>query len=244
MRPDCIVVIPTYNEAENIAELIQRIVINPRFCVLVVDDNSPDGTAPIVQQIAAQNSRVLLLRRAHKEGYGLACIAGFNRALAEGAEYIFQMDADFSHDPIYLAELLAATEAACDVAVGSRYVKGGGTTDWGLLRRALSRFANTYSRTILKMPVKDCTSGFRCYRRVVLETIGLHTIFSNGYAFQVEMIFRSLLNRYKIVEVPINFPDRNIGRSKMGYRDILEAVLTVWRLRFSFGRIRRGTKPG
>jgi dolichol-phosphate mannosyltransferase len=218
MPADCIIVIPTYNEAENIAGLIRQIIREPRFCVLVVDDNSPDGTARIVQDIASQSDRVKLLSRPLKEGFGVACIAGFKRALAEGADFIFQMDADFS-----------------------RYVKGGGTEDWGLLRRALSKLANLYSRTILQMSVKDCTSGFRCYRRVVLENIGLNSIFSNGYAFQVETTFRALLKGYKIMEIPINFPDRNVGRSKMGKRDILEAMLTVWRLRFSYGRIKKST---
>lgn len=239
MQADCIVVIPTYNEAENIAELIRQIIREPRFCVLVVDDNSPDGTARIVQDLGNQSAQVKLLSRPLKEGFGVACLAGLNRALAEGAEFIFQMDADFSHDPVYLPALLAAAETDCQIAFGSRYVKGGGTEDWGLLRRALSRFANFYSRTILRMPVNDCTSGFRCYRRVVLENIGLNSIFSNGYAFQVEMTFRALLKGYKIVEIPINFPDRNVGRSKMRKRDILEAILTVWRLRFSYGRIKK-----
>jgi dolichol-phosphate mannosyltransferase len=241
MPADCIIVIPTYNEAENIAGLIRQIIREPRFCVLVVDDNSPDGTARIVQDIASQSDRVKLLSRPLKEGFGVACIAGFKRALAEGADFIFQMDADFSHDPVYLPGLLAAAEADCQIAFGSRYVKGGGTEDWGLLRRALSKLANLYSRTILQMSVKDCTSGFRCYRRVVLENIGLNSIFSNGYAFQVETTFRALLKGYKIMEIPINFPDRNVGRSKMGKRDILEAMLTVWRLRFSYGRIKKST---
>jgi dolichol-phosphate mannosyltransferase len=239
MRADCIVVIPTYNEAENIAELIRQIIREPRFCVLVVDDNSPDGTAGIVQRLANQSEQVRLLSRPRKEGFGAACIAGHKQALAEGADFIFQMDADFSHDPIYLPSLLAATEKDCDIAFGSRYVTGGGTKDWGLLRRALSKLANLYSRHILNLPVKDCTSGFRCYRRVVLENIGLDSIFSNGYAFQVEMTFRALLHDYKIAELPINFPDRNIGRSKMRKRDILEAIYMVWHLRFAYGRIKK-----
>jgi dolichol-phosphate mannosyltransferase len=238
-RSDCIVVIPTYNEAENIAELIQRIISNSRFSVLVVDDNSPDGTAQIVQKIADQCEQVKLLSRPKKEGFGIACIAGFKRALSGSADFIFQMDADFSHDPVYLPGLLAAVEGGGDLAVGSRYAHGGSTTDWGLLRRALSRFANFYSRTILKMPVNDCTSGFRCYRRAVLENIGLESIFSNGYSFLVETAFRTLLNDYRICEIPINFPDRNVGHSKMRKQDILEAIFTVWRLRFSYGQIKK-----
>jgi dolichol-phosphate mannosyltransferase len=235
MQPDCVVVIPTFNEAENIAELLQRILRQPRFAVLVVDDSSPDGTAQVVREIAARDSRVKLLSRPVREGFGLACIAGFKRALDEGAAFIFQMDADLSHDPIYLPELLAAIESGCDVAFGSRYIEGGGTTDWGFLRRALSSFANLYARTILRLPVRDCTSGFRGYRRIVLETIELNTVFSNGYAFQVEMTFRALQQGYRIVEIPIIFPDRNVGQSKMRKRDVLEAVINVWRLRLSPG---------
>jgi dolichol-phosphate mannosyltransferase len=239
MRPDCIIVIPTYNEAENIAGLIQQIISEPRFSVLVVDDNSPDRTARIVQEIASQYEQVKLLSRPKKEGYGVACIAGFERALSEGADFVFQMDADFSHNPVYLPGLLAAVETDCDLAIGSRYVEGGSTTDWGLMRRALSKFANFYSRNILRMPVNDCTSGFRCYRRAVLEKIGLNSIFSNGYSFLVELTFRTLLNKYRIVEIPIIFPDRNVGRSKMRKRDVLEAIIAVWRLRFSYGRIQK-----
>ena len=239
MRSDCVVVIPTYNEAENIAGLIQRITSEPGFTVLVVDDNSPDGTAQIVQKIASQCKQVKLLSRPKKEGFGLACIAGFERALSEDADFIFQMDADFSHDPVYLPELLAVVKKECDLAIGSRYVAGGSTTDWGLLRRGLSRFANIYSRKILRLPIHDCTSGFRCYRRAVLEKIELNSIFSNGYSFQVEMIFRALLNNYRICEIPINFPDRNVGHSKMRKKDILEAIFTVWRLRFSYGGIKK-----
>jgi dolichol-phosphate mannosyltransferase len=242
IHADCLIIIPTYNEANNIAALLQQIILLPRFCVLVVDDNSPDGTARIVQEIASQCERVKLLLRPKKEGFGVACIAGFQQAIAEGADYIFQMDADFSHDPVYLPKLLATVETGCDLAVGSRYVKGGGTTDWGLGRRALSKFANFYARKILGMPVNDCTSGFRCYRRAVLENIGLHSIFSNGYSFLVEMAYRTLLNNYQVVEIPINFPDRRVGGSKMRRQDVLEAIFTVWRLRFSYGRIKKNAR--
>lgn len=242
MQADCIIVIPTYNEAENIAALLERITAEPRFKVLVVDDNSPDGTARIVEKIASQCQQVKLLWRPQKEGYGVACVAGFKQALAEGAEFIFQMDADFSHDPRYLAKLLAAVETVGDLAIGSRYVKGGGTTDWGLARRALSKFANFYSRKILRMPINDCTSGFRCYRRAVLENIGLDLVISNGYSFQVETTYRTLLNKYCVVEIPIIFPDRRVGGSKMRRQDVLEAIFTVWRLRLSHGRIGKNAR--
>jgi dolichol-phosphate mannosyltransferase len=228
---DCTVVVPTYNERENIGALIERILELPRFRILVVDDNSPDGTAMIVAETAQREPRVGLLSRPGKLGLGTAYIAGFRRALAEGASYIYEMDADFSHDPRYLPELLEATETRYDLTLGSRYVPGGGTTDWGALRKFISRGGNIYARTILGLPVMDATGGFRCYRRRVLETLDLGAIHSNGYSFQIEMVYRTLQAGFTIGETPIIFPDRRIGRSKMSRRIVLEALMTVWRLR-------------
>ncbi len=229
---DCTVVIPTYNERENIAELIQRILEGSRFRVLVVDDNSPDGTAAVVAELAADEPRVGLLLRPEKRGLGSAYVAGFRRALDEGAAFICEMDADFSHDPSYLPQLLAAAETRYDLALGSRYVPGGGTTDWGIIRQLISRGGNLYARTILGLPVMDATGGFRCYRRRVLETINLDDIQSNGYAFQIELVYRTLRAGFRIGELPIIFPDRRVGRSKMSKRIVLEALINVWRLRF------------
>lgn len=230
---DCTIVVPTYNERENITELLSRILVNPRFRVLVVDDSSPDGTAEIVTDMARSDSRIGLLSRPGKLGLGTAYISGFQRALEEGAEYIFEMDADFSHDPRYLTDLLEAAEKSCDLAIGSRYVAGGGTTDWGILRQLISRGGNAYTQLILGMRVQDATAGFRCYRRKVLETLNLARIHSNGYSFQIEMTYRTLQAGFRIREVPIIFPDRRVGKSKMSRRIVLEALTAVWRMRFS-----------
>lgn len=228
---DCTIVVPTYNEAENIVELIPQLLALPRFRVLVVDDGSPDGTGALVTGFAEQNPRVGLLSRPGKMGLGSAYIAGFRRALAEGAEFIFEMDADFSHDPGYLPALLAAAEAGADLALGSRYVRGGGTTDWGLGRQLISRGGNLYAGLILGLHIADATGGFRCYRRRVLETLDLARVRSNGYAFQVEMAYRTRQAGFRITEVPIIFPDRRVGRSKMSRRIVVEALINVWRLR-------------
>lgn len=230
---DCTIVIPTYNERDNIAALLSRILDLPRFRVLVVDDSSPDGTSELVSAVAAAEPRVGLLRRPGKQGLGTAYVAGFRRALAEGAQYICEMDADFSHDPRYLPALLDAAETRYDLVLGSRYVPGGGTTDWGMLRQLISRGGNLYARTILGLPVIDATGGFRCYRRAVLETIDLNAIQSNGYAFQIELVYRAMQAGFSIGEVPIIFPDRRVGRSKMSRRIVAEALLTVLKLRFS-----------
>jgi dolichol-phosphate mannosyltransferase len=230
---DSTVVVPTYNECENIGSLLGRILDMPRFRVLVVDDSSPDGTAEIVARMAQDEPRIGLLSRPGKLGLGTAYLAGFKRALAEGASYIYEMDADFSHDPRYLPTLLDATEARYDLTLGSRYVHGGSTTDWGLVRRFISRGGNIYARLILGLPVMDATGGFRCYRRRVLESLDLDAIHSNGYSFQIEMVYRTLQAGFQVGEVPIVFPDRRVGRSKMSRRIVLEALLTVWRLRFS-----------
>lgn len=228
---DCTVVVPTYNEAENIGQLIPAILAHPRLRVLVVDDGSPDGTGAIVGALADAEPRVGLLSRAGKLGLGSAYIAGFRRALAEGAEFIFEMDADFSHDPRYLPDLLAAAESRADLVIGSRYVRGGGTTDWGLVRQLISRGGNVYAGLILGLPVADATGGFRCYRRRVLEGLDLGKVRSNGYAFQIEMAYRAIRAGYSVAEVPIVFPDRRVGKSKMSRRIVAEALVNVWKLR-------------
>jgi dolichol-phosphate mannosyltransferase len=229
---DCAVVIPTYNESENITRLIPQILELPRFRVLVVDDNSPDGTGALVRGMAEHEPRVGLLARAGKLGLGSAYRDGFRRALAEGAEYIFEMDADFSHDPRYLPDLLRAAEGGADLALGSRYVRGGGTTDWGVVRQIISRGGNLYAGLILGLPLADSTGGFRCYRRRVLEALDLTAVRSNGYAFQIELAYRVRRAGFRIVEVPIIFPDRRVGKSKMSRRIVIEALINVWKLRF------------
>lgn len=230
---DCTIVIPTYNECENIGALLEQVLDMPRFRVLVVDDNSPDGTAAIVSKIAKDQPRVELLSRPGKQGLGTAYIAGFRRALDEGARYVCEMDADFSHDPQYLPVLLEAAETRYDVVLGSRYIAGGRTTDWGLLRKVISRGGNLYARLILGLPIMDATGGFRCYHRRVLEAINLDAIQSNGYAFQIELVYRANQAGFRIGEIPIVFPDRRVGRSKMSRRIVAEALLTVLKLRFS-----------
>ena len=229
---NCTVVIPTYNERENIGALLPRVLEQPRFRVLVVDDNSPDGTAAVVANLARDEPRVGLLSRPGKQGLGTAYLAGFRRALDEGAEFVFEMDADFSHDPSYLPALLAAAETCYDLVLGSRYVRDGGTVNWGVIRQMISRGGNIYARAILGLPVMDATGGFRCYRRRALEALDLGAIHSNGYSFQIEMLYRVMQAGGTIGEVPIIFPDRRVGQSKMSRRIVLEALLTVWRLRF------------
>lgn len=228
---DCTVIVPTYNEADNIAQLIPQILAHPRCRVLVVDDGSPDGTGAVVAQLAREEPRVGLLARPGKLGLGTAYIAGFRRALAEGAQLIIEMDADFSHDPRYLPDLIAAASTEYDLVLGSRYVRGGGTTDWGLSRKLISRGGNLYAGIILGLPVADATGGYRCYRRSVLESIDLDAVRSNGYAFQIEMVYRARAAGARIGEVPIIFPDRRVGQSKMSRRIVVEALINVWRLR-------------
>lgn len=229
---DCMIVVPTYNEARNIGRLIPYLLEDPRFRVLVVDDNSPDGTGDIVAALALREPRVVLQRRPGKLGLGSAYIVGFQRALAEGAEFIFEMDADFSHNPHYVPKLLAMAEAGADLVIGSRYVRGGGTSHWSFWRQLISRGGNLYARMLLGLPIADVTGGFRCYRRRVIETLDLGRLRSQGYAFQIELLYRIHQAGYAIVEMPIIFPDRQVGSSKMSRRIMVEALINVWRLRF------------
>lgn len=225
-----IVIIPTYNECENIGLLVPQILAH-NLHVLIVDDHSPDGTGDIADQLAAADSRVSVLHRSGKHGLGQAYVAGFRQALAMNAPYIFEMDADFSHDPRYLPELLAAARVAYDLVIGSRYVPGGGTTDWGLVRQLISKGGNWYARLVLGLPLADCTGGFRCYRRSTLAALDLDTVRSNGYTFQIEMAYRVYCLGLRVGEIPIIFPDRRVGQSKMSRQIVAEALLHVWRLR-------------
>lgn len=226
-----LVIIPTYNERENIQALLPRVLDYPELSVLVVDDGSPDGTGDLVAAEVERNPRVHLLRRAGKQGLGTAYVAGFRYALVRGADFIFEMDADFSHDPRYLPDLLHAAESAYDLVIGSRYVAGGGTTDWGIGRQLISRGGNIYARLILGLPLSDMTGGYRCYRRAALEAINLDRIRSNGYSFQIEMAYRVRQAGLRVGEVPIIFPDRRVGASKMSKQIVFEALLNVVKLR-------------
>ncbi len=230
-KSDCTVVVPTYNEHDTIEALIEQVLAHPRFRILVVDDSSPDGTGQLVADLAETEPRLGLLSRPGKQGLGTAYLAGFRRALDEGAAFIFEMDADFSHDPCYLPRLQEAAEKYYDLVLGSRYVPGGGTTDWGLFRKLISRGGNVYTRLILGLPVADATGGFRCYRRAVLEQIDLDAVRSNGYSFQIEMAYRTWKAGFRVGEIPIIFPDRRVGKSKMSRRIVVEALFTVWKLR-------------
>ncbi|MDP9228709.1 MAG: polyprenol monophosphomannose synthase [Actinomycetota bacterium] len=222
------VVLPTYNEADNlerlVGEVLERLPSSRR--VLIVDDNSPDGSGEIADRLASQHDEVSVLHRERKEGLGPAYIAGFREALAGGAELVVEMDADFSHDPAYLPQLLRAIEGA-DVAIGSRYVAGGGLTEWGRVRRFISRGGSAYARAALGLDVRDLTGGFKCLRREVLESIDLDTITSRGYAFQVETTYRAIRAGFRVVEVPIVFRDRREGNSKMSKGIVAEAI---WRV--------------
>jgi len=200
--------------------------------VLVIDDNSPDGTGRLADRLAEELDYVEVLHRPHKEGLGPAYIAGFRQALADGAERILEMDCDFSHNPKDVPRLIAATEDA-DVAIGSRYVEGGGTENWGALRRAISGAGSLYARVLLSINVRDPTAGFKCYRREVLARIDLDAVHSKGYAFQIETIYRALRAGFSVVEVPITFVDREVGGSKMSRAIVLEAIWKVPTLRLA-----------
>ncbi len=237
-------VLPTYNEAENLEPFVAAVLakLPSAARVLVVDDNSPDGTGEIADRLAAEQERVSVLHRARKEGLGPAYLAGFREALAGGAGLILEMDSDFSHDPAYLPRLLDAAERA-DVVLGSRYVPGGGVGDWGPLRRAISRGGSAYARLVLGIDVRDLTGGFKCFRRQVLESIDLDAIQAHGYAFQVEMTYRAIRHGFSVAEVPIVFRDRRAGSSKMDRSIIAEAMIAVPRLRFGQNRVRKAERP-
>lgn len=227
-----LIIIPTYNELENLRPLLENIfTYAPQTDILIVDDNSPDGTGELAEQIGAEDSRVHVLHRAGKLGLGTAYIAGFKYAIEHKYDAAFEMDADFSHDPRFLPDFLKAIEHA-DLVIGSRYIPGGSTPNWSVVRRFISGGGNVFARFMLGIPLKDCTAGFRCYRREVLENIGLDSVESQGYGFQVEMTYRVLKQGYKIVETPIVFMDRRVGKSKMSRKIVFEAFTYVMRTRF------------
>jgi dolichol-phosphate mannosyltransferase len=228
--PDVIVCLPTYNERENLEAMVRALAPHG-YRILVIDDSSPDGTGEIADRLAEELGIVSVLHRPEKQGLGPACVAGFKQALADGAEIVVEMDSDFSHNPADVPHLVAAIESGADLALGSRYVEGGGTADWGLGRRVLSRGASMYARTILGVKLRDVTAGFTCYRRGVLEQLDLESIDSQGYVFQIEMKYRTLRRGFTVTEVPIVFTDRREGKSKMTRAIILEAFLKVPLLR-------------
>jgi len=228
-----VVIVPTYNEKENVNRLVDEIFVHaPTINILFVDDNSPDGTADTIKNLQKNNGRIHLLQRQNKEGLGRAYIAGFKEALRLNFEYMFEMDADFSHNPKEIPNFLKAVEEA-DVVIGSRYIYGVNVVNWPMERLLLSFFANKYAQMITAMPVKDTTGGYKCFRRKVLETIDLDNIKSNGYAFQIELNFKAWKKGFRIKEIPIIFIDREFGESKLSKHIMWEAIFLVWKLRLS-----------
>jgi dolichol-phosphate mannosyltransferase len=238
MSGDPWLILPTYNEAENIEAIVLAAgdvlarAAPEGFRVLVVDDGSPDGTGSIAERLAAEHDWAAVLHRREKGGIGPAYLAGFRHALDQGAGFVMEMDSDFSHDPADLARLLAAIHDGADLALGSRYVPGGGVSDWSPLRRFISKGGSTYARWVLGLRVRDLTGGFKCFRREVLEAIRFDSVRSQGYAFQVELTYRAVRAGFRIVEVPIVFRDRQRGQSKMSWRIAAEAIWLVPALRF------------
>lgn len=235
MNPKTLIIIPTYNERENIERILTEVqAAVPDVEILVVDDGSPDGTGDLVEARCKADPRIHLLRRSGKLGLGTAYLAGFAFALERDYQRIFEMDADFSHDPKYLQPMIDASENA-DMVIGSRYVEGGGTVEWGLSRRLISRGGGLYARTILGLPIQDLTAGFVCYRREALEQIQLGEVFSTGYCFQIELKYRVHRAGLRLVEIPIVFPDRVAGVSKMSAEIAREALVQVLRLKWKLG---------
>jgi dolichol-phosphate mannosyltransferase len=239
-----VICLPTYNERDNLAPIVAAIHATVRDVdVLVVDDNSPDGTGALADAIAAKDPRVKVLHRAGKEGLGKAYLAAFAWALERGYTLVLEMDADFSHDPAHLPAILEAARGA-DLVLGSRYVPGGGTVNWGLVRKLVSRGGSLYARTLLGLKIRDLTGGFKCFRREVLEAIDLASVECTGYAFQIELTYRALLRGFRVREVPIVFQDRRVGQSKMSKGIVLEAMRKVWSMRSSrFAREAQAAPP-
>lgn len=227
-----LIVVPTYNEVGNVETIAQRFLDGlPGVEILFVDDNSPDGTGPLLDQIAANEPRIHVMHRAGKLGLGTAYVQGFTWGMARDFDFLFEMDADGSHDPKYLPTMLALAEDGADVVVGSRYVPGGGTVNWGIGRKIISRGGGLYARTVLGVDIRDLTAGFMCWRRTALEAINLASVTSNGYSFQIEMKYRALNQGLRLVETPIVFEDRRVGQSKMSKAIFVEAMAKVWKLR-------------
>jgi len=229
------VILPTYNERENLERFVEKLQevftangLSGR--IMVVDDNSPDGTGRIADSLAERCQNLAVIHRQEKQGIGPAYISGFKQALTTDTRYIFEMDCDFSHDPTNIPAFLKAIEDA-DLVLGSRYVPGGRVENWGLIRRLISRWGGLYARLVLGVPVNDLTGGNKCFRREVLEALDLDAVSSQGYGFQIEMTYRAVRKGFRVKEIPITFTDRQLGQSKMSKRIVLEAVLLVWKLR-------------
>jgi dolichol-phosphate mannosyltransferase len=233
VRLRALVCLPTYNEQDNVVPMTEAILAaTPDVDVLIIDDNSPDGTGQLADGIAGREPRVKVLHRAGKEGLGKAYLAGFDWALRQGYDLVLEMDADFSHDPKYLPGMLEASKEA-DLVLGSRNIEGGGTVNWGIVRKIISRGGSLYARTILGLPVRDLTGGFKCFHREVLEAIDLPTVECTGYAFQIELTYRTIRRGFRVKEIPIVFVDRRVGHSKMSKRIVVEALRKVWSIRRS-----------
>jgi dolichol-phosphate mannosyltransferase len=233
MNP-ALVIIPTYNERDNVGPITQAVLAaEPRVDILIVDDNSPDGTGQVADGLAAAEPRIQVLHREKKQGLGRAYLHAFRWALEHGYQYVVEMDADFSHDPKYLPQLIDAAMGGADLALGSRYVPGGGTVNWGVGRKLVSRGGSLYARSILGVRVRDLTGGFKCFNRRVLESIDLDQVQSSGYAFQIELTFRALKKGFTVKEIPIVFEDRRVGQSKMSRKIFVEAMTMVWKLKLT-----------
>ena len=231
MNP-ALVCIPTYNEQENVESIVRAVLeADPRTDVLVVDDASPDGTGALADALARENSRVHVLHRPGKAGLGRAYLAAFHWGLERGYQFLLEMDADWSHHPRYLPLLLDRAASEADLVLGSRWVPGGGTLNWGVGRQLISKGGSLYARLVLGLPIRDLTGGFKCFRAEVLRAIDLDSVNSTGYAFQIELTYRAIRRGFRVVEVPIVFEDRRVGQSKMSRAIVLEAVLMVWKIR-------------
>lgn len=234
-----LIVIPTYNEAENIARLLGRLMnVSPDIHVLVVDDNSPDGTGKLVEVFSQSNQRIHILHRQKKQGLGPAYLAGFKWGLARDYDAFMEMDADLSHRPRYLGAFFEKLKEA-DLVIGSRWIKGGRIANWPITRVLLSRMASVYCQLVLGVRIHDMTAGYKCYRRRVLETIDLDSVHSDGYSFQIEMKYRALLLGFKLSEIPILFTDRKAGDSKISRRIVFEALFLTWMLKFATAKLKK-----
>ena len=229
-----LIILPTYNEIENLQPLVEEILARGPYDILVVDDNSPDGTGELADRLARKHKgRIFVMHREKKEGLGKAYVAGFKWGLARDYDVLFEMDADFSHNPAHLAQFMREIDKGADLVLGSRNIKGGGTRNWSILRQFISKGGSLYAQAILFSPYRDLTSGFKAFRRQVLEALDLDNVRSNGYSFQIEVTHRAHQMGFKIKETPIIFYDRKVGTSKMSSRIVFEAMLVVWRIRLS-----------